>query len=86
MHTHPLMFYAIIIKTKGLSFSHCDLTHNAHNALCFFFFWFFDSLTFFFNFIFIQYIDLGLDLIIFFSDLVLGPYSVEKQIQHSVDA
>jgi hypothetical protein len=23
---------------------------------------------------------------IFFGDLVLGPYSVEKQIQHSVDA
>jgi hypothetical protein len=78
------MFYAIIIKTKGISFSHYDLTHNAHSA--FFFFWFFGNLTFFFNFIFIYYIDLGLDLMIFFGDLVLGPYSVEKQIQHSVDA
>jgi hypothetical protein len=56
--------------------------HTVH----FFFFWFFGNLTFFFNFIFIYYIDLGLDLMIFFGDLVLGPYSVEKQIQHSVDA
>ena len=56
--------------------------HTVH----FFFFWFIGNLTFFFNFIFIYYIDLGLDLVIFFGDLVLGPYSVEKQIQHSVDA